>query len=77
MSKKVGNLWNRPDIEVWEIDGSLYCLHGWNGESYTESWETFDDAGFGIVNANKRYDIRPIYKEVAEDEWEIVGMEIR
>ena len=76
MSKQVGNLWNRTDIPVWEIDGSLYCLYGWNGNVYTECWETFDDAGFGVINANKKYTIRPIYKEVTEDEFEIVGMEM-
>lgn len=71
MFKEVGNLWN--DVEKIIIsDGSkFYVLNSWNGEVYGDCWEVKDSKGLDRVN-DKSYTIKPIYKEVEEDEFEIV-----
>lgn len=77
MSKNVGNLWNNGDIEIWEIDGRMFVLDGWNGEVYYKCWEVADKDGFDAIDPDTTYTIRPIMEEIAVDEWEIVDMELR
>lgn len=77
MSKWVGTLWNNSDIEIWEIDGRMFALYGWNGEDYCDSWEVSDKDGFDAIDPDTTYRIRPITEEIDEDEWEIVGMDLR
>lgn len=65
-----GKWWNGGQEQI-KKDGITYALYGWNGESYTDSWEVVD----GTEPAGK-YDIRPIYQQVGEDEFEIIDYEI-
>src|SRR5690625_4161107 len=68
--KNVGTWWNDKEIELVEIDGKVYALNGWNGESYLKSWEC---TGEDYMDASeKEYCITPQYEEV-EGEFEIVG----
>ena len=69
--KNVGRWWNDKEIELVEIDGKVYALNGWNGESYLKSWEC---TGEGLMDASEEeYSITPQYEEVENDEFEIVG----
>lgn len=72
--KKLGTWWNDHNIEIYEIEGKRLALYGWNGEEYTECWEVSED----LMDVISKEDIRvkPIYKEVAEDEFEIIDYEI-
>lgn len=73
--QKIGTWWNDPTIDMFEIGGTVYALHGWNGESWTESWicsgERFMDA------STEAYDVWPVYKQIADDQFENVGYEVR
>lgn len=70
--------WNDNEIEVVEIEGRMIALNGWNGESYTECFEVeevVDNKAYG-VKEDITTSITPIYKEVDEDDYEIVGYEM-
>lgn len=72
--KMVGNWRSNKDIELVEIDGTVYALNGWNGEKYLNCWIC---TGEDLMDASEEeYQIKPEYKEVAEDEFEIVGYEV-
>lgn len=34
-----GRWWNDSNIKLVEINGSVYALAGWNGETYGNCWE--------------------------------------
>lgn len=73
--KKIGywmNTMNSPAIEMMEIDGTVYALNGWNGETYEDCWECLDAYTAGKDGIR----IRPICIEVDDDEWEIVDYEV-
>lgn len=67
--KEAGKWWNGGQDQI-EKDGKIYALYGWNGESYTDSWEVIDR-----TEAGERFDIKPIYEQVGA-EFEIVDYEI-
>lgn len=72
--KTVGRWWNDKSIELVEIDGEVYALYGWNGEVYGNCWKC---TGEFLTDASKEeYTLKPVYKEVAEDEREIVNYEV-
>lgn len=52
------------DIPVYEIEGKLYALHGWNGEVYTSCWKCVDS--FTSVGG-KDYTARPVYRYQEEN----------
>ena len=67
--KTIGRWWSNKEIELVEIDGKVYALDGWNGESYLNAWEC---TGEGYTDASEeQYTITPIY----EDD-EITGYEV-
>lgn len=37
--KEVGAWWNDSNIDLVEIDGTVYALNGWNGEEFTDCWK--------------------------------------
>ena len=74
--KTLGTWWNDKEIEIVEIEGRPIALSGWNGEMYTDCWEVVEmkgNEGFDIKVDN--LEIKPVYEEVDEDDWEIVGYE--
>lgn len=72
--KKLGTWWNDHNIEIYEIEGKRLALYGWNGEEYTECWEVSED----LMDVISKEDItvKPIYKEISEDEFEIIDYKI-
>ena len=73
--KTVGAWWNDKSIELVEIDGEVYALNGWNGEQFNNCWKC---TGEHYMDASEEeYVIIPDYEEVSEDEFEIVGYEVR
>lgn len=75
--KNVGTWWNDREIELVEIDGEVFALNGWNGETYLNSWKCL---GEDHMEASKEeYQITPIYEDEANehDIYEIVGYEVR
>ncbi len=71
---KIKRLWNNNNIDVVEIEGRWFALYGWNGYEYTDCWET-DENTSPLVD-NKIYSIKPIYKELEDDEFEVIGYEL-
>lgn len=59
-----------------KLDGKIWCLHDkyWNGEYY-EAWECDYEGEYGATKNGDVRNIKPIYKEVADDEFELVGYE--
>lgn len=57
--KKVGTWWSERNIDLVEIEGEVYALYGWNGESYLESWKC---TGEDYMEASEeQYEVIPIY----------------
>ena len=67
-----GMFWNSNDIEMVKLCGEWYCLDGWNGETYGECWKYKDSKGLDRAD-NETYRLKPVYKEIAEDEYELIG----
>jgi hypothetical protein len=74
----VGYWWNAAtfEIELMRIDGIVYALNGWNGEEFTECWVCTGE-NYHYVGENEKYTIRPVDKEIGEDEYEITGYDVR
>lgn len=72
------NTWfANKEIEIVEINGKWYALNGWNGEVYTDCWETEEPTPGTACNViDNNIEIRPIYKEIEEDNFEITGYEV-
>lgn len=69
MYKHKGYWWTGNMIKMIELDGKIYALDGWNGEKYFHCWECKDE--FDAVD-DREYVVRPIYKEIAKDRFEII-----
>ena len=70
MFKIVGQWWNNKNIELVEIGGIVYALNNWNGETYNNCWICL---GENLMDASQEeYTIKPIYKEIGEDEFQII-----
>lgn len=75
--KVLGTLWNDKEIEIVEIEGRPIALYGWNGETYLNCWEVkemINGTGFDIKEDGLR--VRPLYKQIDEDDFEVVGYEL-
>lgn len=75
--KEVGNLWNNKNFIIISNGRKFYVLNKncWNGESYSDCWEVTDNKGLEKVGETT-YTITPIYKEINEDEFEIVNYKV-
>lgn len=72
--KSVGCWWSNKEIELVEIDGKVYALDGWNGESYLNAWEC---TGEGYTDASEQqYTITPVTNEADDGEYETVDYEV-
>lgn len=69
--------WN-GNLEVVEIDSKFYVLDGWNGELYTDCMEVDDRIlnTFYTCISNSECKIRPINKQIDEDNFDIIGYEV-
>ena len=74
--KTIGYLWNNKEIEIIEHNGEFFALNDWNGEKWLNAWKVKDKNGYDILENGKKYEVTPIYKEIAEEEFEIIGVEI-
>lgn len=70
----IKRLWNNKEIEVVEINGRWFALCGWNGETYLDCWET-DENTFNVEDG-KVYEIKPMYNQIEDDDYEVVNFEI-
>ena len=71
----VGIWWNSNDIEMYRIGTEVFALNGWNGDKYTECWKC---SGIGNMDASvQRYEITPVYEEIEEDDYKLIGFEVR
>ena len=72
------NTWfENKEIEVVEITGKWYALNGWNGEIYTDCWETEEPTyGISCDVLEDNITIKPVYKEIEEDNFEITRYEV-
>ena len=56
-----GIWWNSSSIPMYEINGEIYALDGWNGETYLHCWKC---SGENLTEASEEeYAISPIYDE--------------
>ena len=67
-----GMFWNSHNIEMVKLGGEWYCLDGWNGELYNDCWKYKDPDGLERAD-EETYRIKPAYKEIDEDEYELIG----
>lgn len=69
------------NYEIIEYNGEEYVAMDWNGEYYgkcykrDKSCKHFGGAFPADGWENKDIALRPVYKEIAEDEYELVGYE--
>ena len=70
MYEYVGTWWNDKYIDVIKKNGRVYALNGWNGESYTESWEGIGENH--LTASDKKYLITPIYEANDSDEEDFI-----
>lgn len=68
--KKIGKWWADKSIEMIEIDGIVYALNGWNGESYLNCWECTGD--YLMDSSEKTYTLVPIYKRCKNGDFILV-----
>ncbi len=70
--KSVGTWWNDRDIELVEINGTVYALNGWNGETYLNCWICSGE--FNMDASEQEYEISPVYSN--DEDMEIIGYEV-
>lgn len=72
--ESIGTWWNDDSIELIKIDGEIYALDGWNGETYTESWKCVDE--YTTVDEDVTYSITEV--SIADDngEFKTVGFNV-
>ena len=69
------------DYDIIEYDGDEYIAMDWNGERYAKCYKRAESCKHlgGAFPAegweNKDIALRPLYKEGAEDEFEVIGYE--
>ena len=60
--------WNNGEIDVVEINGRLFALHGWNGETWLRCWECLDK---WTMASEKVFEVRPVHRfEIEEIDFE-------
>lgn len=72
----IGNWWANKDIELVSIDGKVYALNGWNGDKYISCWECTGDHYLDFAEDGREYEIKPIYQEDENGDFEIIGYEV-
>lgn len=75
MFENCGHVKGHYDIDIVKINGTRYALDGWNGEKYYKAY-VVDETGYAIDPQSKGLIMTPVYKQLGEDEFEIVDYEI-
>ena len=65
------------DYDIIEYNGDIFIAMDRNGEKYGECYKRADVGGAFPAGGweNKDVALRPICKEIAEDEFEVIGYE--
>lgn len=74
--RTLGTWTGSREIEIVEVEGRPSALSGWNGEQYLQCWEVeeiISGTGFGVKEDGLC--VRPVYKQIDNDEWKIIGYE--
>lgn len=73
--KSLGRFMKDINTEIIEIDGRCIVIdfRKYDGDKYFDCFELADNL-IDIINTD--LEVKPIYKEVAEDEFEIIDYEI-
>lgn len=74
--RELGTMNGHSDVEIVEVETEgIIALTKWNGEQYNECYHA-DELGYSL-DANERYFyMKPEYKQVGEDEYEIIGYDM-
>lgn len=72
--KHIGYWWNDDNIELVDIEGTVFALNGWNGEKFLKCWIATGE--YLTESSEEEYILTPIYEEISEDEFEIVNYEV-
>ena len=72
--EKAGTWWNDSSIELVKIGNEVYALNDWNGEEYTSCWKCTGE--YNNIESKEEYVITPLYEQMTEDEYEIIGYRI-
>ena len=51
--------WFESNIDIVEVEGTLYALNGWNGEKYLHCWKCINEWLADPEGAE--YEIAPVY----------------
>lgn len=70
-----GNVRGHYDVDIVKINGRRYALDGWNGEKYANAYEV-NEAGHAIDPTGPSHTATPVYKQLGEDEFEIIDYDI-
>lgn len=71
----LGRYWNAKCLEVIKLDGEIYVLNNWNGETYNNCFK-LDSNLIDVIEDGKKYMIKPEYMEIGDDEWELIEYNI-
>lgn len=72
--KILKNYWNDKNLDVYKIEGKRIVLNKWDGDKYYDCFELAENL-IDIVS-EKKFEVKPIYKEVVEEEFEIIDFKI-
>ena len=67
--KESGKWWRNNNIDLVEVKGKVYALYGWNGEKYYNCWIVMGE--FHTEASKEKYVLTPIYRERAEEEYQL------
>jgi hypothetical protein len=70
----VGKWWNDDNIKLIKKNNRVFALYGWNGDKYYNCWECLGD--HLVESGKEKFIITPIYKQIKEDNFEIIDYQI-
>lgn len=72
--KFVGRWWNDKSIQLVKVEGSVYALNGWNGETFIDCWKC---TGEHYMDASEeKYGLTPIVEYNEFNDMKLIGYEI-
>lgn len=70
--KNVGTWWNDKEIDLVEIEGTVYALNGWNGETHLSCW--ICTGNYNMDASEEEYEISPVHSD--DEDMDIIGYEV-